>query len=298
MFSLSANAGESHVATPQPPPRGQKRLVDLEEEDESTLRAKRAKHIVASSGPELPPAPSTPLFTPPPSINGMPTVSAGRRSSFEPVDVDAVWGLDQTSPPPMHNSQQDASLPLEIGVFYWFSCANYALDQLGSSVAGDSDYAQLFQLFTEVPPSHFGAPKPIEQDLDTQLGLPSFDVPTSDILVQLPAPATTNSQSRVNKELSLDLSGLMSGFMSEEAYNDLGLTFPESTASTSPGLSRPSSSVSLAWKSAPETIPTPAELAAKLQSKERKRKEIEERKAALEKERARVAELERELEDE
>ena len=320
------DTSENSVATPQMPPRGEKRQSDTAD-GEDTPRPKRAKPIVASGGPELAAAPSPPLFTPTPSVDETPTQAGSRRSSFAPVDLDALLGLDQANcpemeksqqtpnPQPMHdlqqaqNSQQmqdsrpDAPLPFEIdfGSFDWLACPDPTVDSLGTS--GEytaADFVQLFQSVTEqLPPSQSESHEQVAHGADMSLGIPSLDWSAS--LLQHPAPATKTS-SQLEESLSSDLSGLMSGLMSEQAFTDLGFAYPETTYPTPPDLSH-SSSETPAWTSSPttppsDTVPTPAQLAEKALSKEHKRKALEEKKAALERERARLAEMERELEDE
>ena len=317
------DTSENSVATPQMPPRGEKRQYDTAE-GEDTPRPKRAKPIVASGGPELAPAPSPPLFTPTPSVDETPMQA---EASLAPVDLEELLGLDQTNCPEMENSQQtpnsqpmqnlqqaqnpqqvqdpqpDAPLPFEIdfGSFDWSACPDPTVDSLGAS--GEytaADFVQLFQSVTEeLPPSQSESHEQVVHGADMSLGIPSLDWSAS--LLQHPAPAT-NTASQLEESLSSDLSGLMSGLMSEQAFTDLGFAYPEATYPTLPDLSH-TSSESPAWTSSPTTPPsdtvlTPAQLAEKALSKEHKRKALEEKKAALERERAKLAEMERELEDE
>jgi Homeobox KN domain/Mating-type protein beta 1 len=320
-----SNTSESSVASPQVPSRGQKRGSDTEDGEE-TPRLKRTKPIVASGGPELAPEPSTPLFTPTPSVDGTSAQAASRRSSLAPVDFEAFLGLNQTNPPQVENSEQstqpvqdfqreqslqqlesqpEVPFPFEIdfGSFDWSAYPDSTVDTLGPSEEyTPADFAQLLQSVTEqLPPSQVEPYGQVEHRVDSQPEVSPFDWLTSDPLLQQPGPAT-GSASQQEENIASDLSGLMSGLMSEQAFKDLGLAYPEVTYPTVPDLSH-SSSGTPAWTPTPttppsEAVPTPAELAEKALSKERKRKELEEKKAALERERARLAEIERELEEE
>ncbi|KAF8581661.1 hypothetical protein K439DRAFT_1662201 [Ramaria rubella] len=300
MFDFSSvNPSDTVVNIPKTPLRGQKRHHEVED-GEPTPRAKRVKPIVSSDGPELTSTPilASPgsLFTPTPSVNG--TTPSGRRQSSL-IDLNTVLGLDHSNPQPVQITPPDASIPLEVGVFDWSTCSNPGVDTFGNMGAMDpqADFSQLFQLFSEQLPSssqQYEAP----QQADLHLDVSSFNLQASDFLSQHPIPPAFPSPEQ--DEPSLDLSGLMSGLMTDEAFNDIGLEFSNSVPSTPHDLSR-SSTVSPAWTPTPMTpvdpSPTPTELADKALSKERKRRELEEKKAVLERERARLAELERELED-
>ena len=274
------------------------------EDREPTPKAKRSKAVVASNNSDLALAPSTPLFTPTPG-NGSPGGPASRRSSFASVHFGEVSGSDPTNPQSVQIPHLDVLLPPEIGVF-WSASPNLAINLPCASGTEDypHEYAQLFQLLTEpqqqapVLPT-FETSEHTEQQLDARLAVPSVDLQTPGFMLQQPTP-TTNSLFHHEGGHNLDFGGFMSGCMSDEALNDLGMTFPDATHPAAPDLSRPTWA-SPAWTQNPatpsETSPTPAELAEKAMNKERKRKELENKKVELERERARLAELERELDD-
>ena len=188
----------------------------------------------------------------------------------------------------------------------WSASQNPAINLPCTSGTEDSpsEYEQLFQLLMEPqsqPPilPTFETSEHTEQRLDAQLAVPSFNLQTPGFILQQPTPSA-NPLFHHEGGHNLDFGGFMSGCMSDEALNDLGMTFPDATHPAAPDLSRPTWA-SPAWTSNPatpsETSPTPAELAEKAMNKERKRKELENKKVELERERARLAELERELDD-
>ena len=204
-----------------------------------------------------------------------------------------MLGFDQAHPQLVQIAPPDASVPLEVGVFDWSS--NPGLDQFDAAAPLDpqADFSQLFRLFSEA------LTEQSEQAPDARLDAPAFDLTAPNFL------SHSHDTSSVFPDAAVpdDVIGLMSGLMSDEALNDMGLNYSTSVPPTPPDLSR-SSSVSRALSPEPHTPSpmTPHDSADNGLKKEQKRKELEKKRAALEKKRVALeralAETQRELEDE
>ncbi|KAF8516121.1 hypothetical protein BU17DRAFT_67546 [Hysterangium stoloniferum] len=306
IFDFSMNPTQTIVAGPSTPSRGQKRPHDTDE-SVPTPHSKRAKPIVlhTSTPSEVIPAVPMPssLFTPTHSTDATPTLLGRRRSSFIPLDIDTVLGLNNSNPEPVQMALPDTSIPLEVGVYDW-SSTGMAPFEMSSVVDAEppADFSQLLQMFqqqqqcSQVVDSQIPSLGQQEQEQQLQLDLSNYSF-SSLWPQQSNTPAVEMPETH-----SVDLSGLMTGLMSAEAFNDMGFEYQESVPCTPEELSR-SPSGSPAWEaSVLATLPleqtaTTAELTEKALMKEKKRKELEEKKAALERERALIAEMERELAD-
>ncbi|KAF8516120.1 hypothetical protein BU17DRAFT_92955 [Hysterangium stoloniferum] len=319
VFDFSVNPTETIVADPSIPFRGQKRTHDTDESI-PTPHAKRAKPAVVPTPSEVIPALPIPssLFAPTHSTNMTPTLSGRRRSSYIPLDIETVLGLNNSNPEPVQMALPDASIPLEVGVYDW-SSTGMAPFEMSSVVDAEpqGDFSQLLQMFQQQQSFQVvDSQTPlVQQEQEQQLQLDLSNYSFSSLWPQ----QSNNPAVEMPESHSVDLSGLMTGFMSADAFNDMGFEYQESVPCTPEELSR-SSSGSPAWgmsvlaTSPPEQTAMTAELSEKALSKEKKRKELkekkaaleheraliaelEEKKAALERERSRIAEMERELED-
>ncbi|KIJ27398.1 hypothetical protein M422DRAFT_236136 [Sphaerobolus stellatus SS14] len=275
--------------------RGQKRRYDIPDSD-LTPRAKRVK---PADGGSMEPTESLQLQLPsfPTSSSTTPTQITRRRSSAMTINFESLRGLATAEPAPVQIIAPDPSLPVEFGLFDWDN-ADMAAGSLNDTGAEtQTDFYNLFQLMEQQPMLAFPPVNNqqttsgqedealLEMSLDLDLTYQQSQMQETSV------PDMDQLQVQLPHSSSLDMNGLFDSFMTTEALKTMD------APGVNPGLCTPqvsrAASETPTWF--PETMTPPPEMTPRpvdLIEKAQKRREIEEKKAALIRQLAELEQLE------